>query len=122
MEKIWPSDPGSNQVSTGTRRHRTRRLTYDKFGALAGHSAGPAFHRRGPGPAFTANYSREIRLSLVLMLFIAWLIGGSVLRAQVIRPLQTLSNMVASIREGDFSFRVRSRLREDFRCRTLPSN
>jgi len=107
------SDPEANQVSTGTRRHRTRRLTYDKFVLLlaillALPSTGVALVL-----LFTANYSREIRLSLVLMLFLAWLIGGSVLRAQVIRPLQTLSNMVASIREGDFSFRVRSRLRED---------
>ena len=29
------------------------------------------------------------------------------LRARVVRPLQTLSNMLAALREGDFSIRVR---------------
>jgi nitrogen fixation/metabolism regulation signal transduction histidine kinase len=35
------------------------------------------------------------------------------LHAQVIRPMQTLSNMVAAIREEDFSFRLRGGGRED---------
>src|SRR5258708_25126184 len=107
------SDPESNQAPVFTRGNRTRWLTYDGFVLLV------AILLALPSTAvalillFTSNYSREIRWSLVLMLLITWLIGGSVLRAQLIRPLQTLSNMVASIREGDFSFRVRSRVRED---------
>ena len=48
-----------------------------------------------------------------LFVVLAWLIGGSVLQEQVVRPLQTLSNMVAGIREEDFSFRVRGGGRED---------
>ncbi len=35
------------------------------------------------------------------------------LHAQIIRPMQTLSNMVAAIREEDFSFRLRGGGRED---------
>ena len=42
-----------------------------------------------------------------------WVIGGSILQGHVIRPLQTLANMVASIREEDFSFRVRGGSRDD---------
>jgi nitrogen fixation/metabolism regulation signal transduction histidine kinase len=41
------------------------------------------------------------------------MIGTSALHGQVIRPLQTLSNMVAAIREDDFSFRLRGGSRED---------
>lgn len=37
----------------------------------------------------------------------AWIIGTAVLRERIIRPLQTLSNMLAALREGDFSLRAR---------------
>ena len=37
----------------------------------------------------------------------AWLLGAILLRERVIRPLQTLSNMLAALREGDFSLRAR---------------
>jgi two-component system, NtrC family, nitrogen regulation sensor histidine kinase NtrY len=36
-----------------------------------------------------------------------WLIVALVLRQRVVRPLQTLSNMLAALREGDFSLRAR---------------
>jgi len=107
------SDPESMQVSVPARESKTRRLTYDKFVLLLAALLALPSTVVALILLFTASYSREIRWSLVLMLFIAWLVGGSVLRSQVIRPLRTLSNMVASIREGDFSFRVRSRMRED---------
>jgi nitrogen fixation/metabolism regulation signal transduction histidine kinase len=60
-----------------------------------------------------SSASSETKWTVTLLLFLGWLIGGSILQAQVIRPLQTLSNMVASIREDDFSFRVRGGNRED---------
>ncbi len=37
----------------------------------------------------------------------AWLIGAAAVRARVERPLQTLANMLAALREGDFSMRGR---------------
>jgi PAS domain S-box-containing protein len=36
-----------------------------------------------------------------------WLVVALVLRERVVRPLQTLSNMLAALREGDFSLRAR---------------
>jgi two-component system nitrogen regulation sensor histidine kinase NtrY len=60
-----------------------------------------------------SGYSPELKWTLTLLIVLAWLIGGSVLQEQVVRPLQTLSNMVAGIREEDFSFRVRGGGRED---------
>src|ERR1700746_341844 len=62
---------------------------------------------------WTANYSSELKWTVTLFLGLGWLIGSSMLQGHVIRPLQTLSNMVASIREDDFSFRVRGASRED---------
>lgn len=38
---------------------------------------------------------------------LVWLLGAIALRERVVRPLQTLSNMLAALREGDFSLRAR---------------
>jgi nitrogen fixation/metabolism regulation signal transduction histidine kinase len=56
---------------------------------------------------WTGSYSPGIRWTVTTLLFVGW--GGFTLalRARVVRPLQTLSNMLAALREGDFSIRVR---------------
>jgi two-component system, NtrC family, nitrogen regulation sensor histidine kinase NtrY len=59
------------------------------------------------------NYSPETKWTITLLIALAWLIGSSMLHGQIVRPLQTLSNMVAAIREEDFSFRLRGGNRED---------
>jgi two-component system, NtrC family, nitrogen regulation sensor histidine kinase NtrY len=59
------------------------------------------------------NYSPETKWTLTLLIGLAWAVGSSMLHGQVVRPLQTLSNMVAAIREEDFSFRLRGGNRED---------
>jgi PAS domain S-box-containing protein len=43
----------------------------------------------------------------------AWLIGTAVLRERVERPLQTLANMLAALREGDFTMRGRAARPDD---------
>ncbi|HJX00083.1 MAG TPA: ATP-binding protein, partial [Terriglobales bacterium] len=59
------------------------------------------------------SYTSQTQWTLTFFLMLAWLIGAFAIRAQVIRPLQTLSNMVAALREEDFSFRARRASRED---------
>jgi two-component system nitrogen regulation sensor histidine kinase NtrY len=59
------------------------------------------------------NYSPETKWTITLLIGLAWAVGSSMLHGQVVRPLQTLSNMVAAIREEDFSFRLRGGNRED---------
>src|SRR6516162_2483728 len=59
------------------------------------------------------SYSLELKWTLTLLIAVIWMIGTSVLHGQVIRPLQTVSNMVAAIREEDFSFRLRGGSRDD---------
>jgi nitrogen fixation/metabolism regulation signal transduction histidine kinase len=44
---------------------------------------------------------------------IAWLFAASLIAEQVIRPLQTLANVVAALREDDYSFRARGGRRND---------
>lgn len=60
-----------------------------------------------------SDHTPEFKWTITLFIAIAWMIGTSVLHGLVIRPLQTLSNMVAAIREDDFSFRLRGGGRED---------
>jgi nitrogen fixation/metabolism regulation signal transduction histidine kinase len=62
---------------------------------------------------WTGNHSLELKWTVTLFIALAWAIGSSMLHQQVIRPMQTLSNMVAAIREEDFSFRLRGGGRED---------
>ena len=58
-------------------------------------------------------HSLEFKWTVTLFIALFWMVGTSVLHGQIIRPLQTLSNMVAAIREEDFSFRLRGGSRED---------
>ena len=52
--------------------------------------------------------------SLVLLgLALGWIFAVSVLMEHIIRPLQTLANVVAALREDDFSFRARGGRRND---------
>jgi nitrogen fixation/metabolism regulation signal transduction histidine kinase len=59
------------------------------------------------------DHSMELKWTVTLFIAVAWAIGSSMMHAQVVRPMQTLSNMVAAIREEDFSFRLRGGGRED---------
>jgi PAS domain S-box-containing protein len=59
------------------------------------------------------DYSAKVEWTLGLFIFGSWLITAFVLRERVVRPLQTLSNMLAALREGDYSIRARGAERED---------
>lgn len=53
------------------------------------------------------DYSSTVQWSAAILLLMAWLTFTFVLREQVVRPLGTLANMLAALREGDFSIRAR---------------
>jgi len=92
---------------------RRRKLSYDSFILLLALVIGLPSSVIAEILLLISPYSGELKWTLTLFIFIGWLIGGSILQGNVIRPLQTLANMVASIREEDFSFRVRGGSRED---------
>src|SRR5947207_7195887 len=66
-----------------------------------------------PGVALTAlllwldGYSSRVQWTADLLLVFFWLIVSANLKTRVVRPLQTLSNILAAIREGDYSIRGR---------------
>ncbi|HYX28624.1 MAG TPA: ATP-binding protein [Pyrinomonadaceae bacterium] len=66
-----------------------------------------------PGVALCAlllwlnGYSARIQWTIDLLLIFFWLAISANLKNRVVRPLQTLSNILAAIREGDYSIRGR---------------
>ena len=50
---------------------------------------------------------------VLLALVLGWMFAVSILMEQIVRPLQTLANVVAALREDDYSFRARGGQRSD---------
>lgn len=59
------------------------------------------------------NWSVESRLALIGVELFAWWLLALALQEQTTRPLQTLANVIGSLREDDFSFRARNATTED---------
>ena len=60
------------------------------------------------------NWSRDAKWSLAAYFSsFFFLVFEAVLHDQVIRPLQTLTNVISSLREEDFSFRARGAVQND---------
>jgi len=57
---------------------------------------------------WTGGYPSRIQWTLSAFLVVIWLVATLVLRERIVRPLQTLSNMLAALREGDYSIRART--------------
>ncbi|MGH7616160.1 MAG: sensor histidine kinase [Gemmatimonadaceae bacterium] len=59
------------------------------------------------------GYSAKVQWTIGLVVIGGWVITALMLRERVVRPLQTLSNMLAALREGDYSIRARGAERDD---------
>jgi len=59
------------------------------------------------------GYGPRVGWTVTLLVAGCWLIGLAALRERVVRPLQTLSNMLAALREEDFSMRARGASSDD---------
>ena len=67
----------------------------------------------GSALVYLTSHSWSLTAGSVALLTIAWSIAGAAVFDQLTRPLQTLSNVVAALREDDFSFRARGARRGD---------
>ena len=89
------------------RPHKRFRLLYEKrialFAILAA-SPGVAF---GTVLIWTHNWTQDIKISLTVLEVFLWLVLTIALIDQIVRPLQTLTNVVGALREEDYSFRAR---------------
>ncbi|NNK64263.1 MAG: PAS domain S-box protein, partial [Gemmatimonadetes bacterium] len=100
--------PRRPQQESGSRRRRgLRQLPHDRRIILLALLAGLP----GVGVAllllFLGDYPARVVWTVTGGLLIVWLAAAFALRARVVRPLQTLANMLAALREGDFSIRAR---------------
>lgn len=62
---------------------------------------------------WTGSFTPRTRWTLALLVVLAWLAIALVLRERVIRPLQTLANLLGALREEDFSLRARGARPDD---------
>ena len=53
------------------------------------------------------DFTARVQWLVTVVLLGSWLTLTAVLREHVVRPLGTLANMLAALREGDFSIRAR---------------
>ncbi len=62
---------------------------------------------------WSGNYSSRLQWTLSVLVVGCWLVFTLALRRRLETPLQTLSNLLAAVREGDYSFRARTSTGED---------
>jgi nitrogen fixation/metabolism regulation signal transduction histidine kinase len=90
-----------------------KRLTHDRrVLLLAGAAALPAA-AVAVGLLWAGDYSSKLRWTLAVIVVVAWLAFTQALRERVVRPLQTVSNLLAAMREEDFSIRARGARPDD---------
>jgi two-component system nitrogen regulation sensor histidine kinase NtrY len=62
---------------------------------------------------WAGDYTTKVQLTFTLFIIVIWLGYSFALRERVVRPLQTISNLLAALREGDYSIRARGANTED---------
>jgi nitrogen fixation/metabolism regulation signal transduction histidine kinase len=98
---------------TGPGDRRRRRLTHDRRVLLLALLAGV------PGTAvaltllWLGDHDLKTQLTLTLLMVVLWLGFAFATRERVLRPLQSVANLLEALREGDFSLRGRGRGPED---------
>src|SRR5208282_2551303 len=89
------------------RLHYEHRISlYSLLVALPGIAVSGIFIWRQP-------WSTESKLALSFLELFVWWILALLLHDQTVRPLQTLANVVAALREEDYSFRARGAIADD---------
>jgi two-component system, NtrC family, nitrogen regulation sensor histidine kinase NtrY len=60
-----------------------------------------------------SSHAPDVRATLGLLILACWAGFAFAAQERVVRPLQTMSNLLLALREGDFSFRARGAKRRD---------
>jgi len=83
------------------------RISYETRLALLAFGAGFPATAVSVGLLWAGDYPPNIRWTLTAAVVAAWAGFGFAVRNRVRRPLQTLSNILAALQEGDYSIRAR---------------
>lgn len=89
------------------RRRPPRRLTHERRVLLTTLLSGIPGTLLGMVLLWTGDFTSKTQWTLTVLVGCAWLGFAFALRGRVVYPLQTLSNLLAGLREGDFSLRAR---------------
>ncbi|MCH7992582.1 MAG: PAS domain S-box protein [Gemmatimonadetes bacterium] len=84
-----------------------RRLSHDRRVLVLGLLIGLPGVAVSMGLLWLGGYSAKVQWTAGVVLVSLWLGTAAALREHVVRPLGTLANMLAALREGDFSIRAR---------------
>ena len=82
-------------------------LSYDRRVSLLALGAGAPAVVIALLLLWAGNYTWLVRITAALIIVGLWLVVAVTLRDRIIRPLQTVSNLLAALREDDFSIRAR---------------
>jgi len=88
-------------------------LTHDRRIVLLAVGAALPAVATALGILWTGDYTSKVRWTLSVFVVLAWLAFTQALRERVVRPLQTVSNLLAAMREEDFSIRARGARTDD---------
>ena len=88
-------------------------LSYDRRITLLAVAVGLPGIAAALALLWLADYSWLVRTSATVLLVGAWAGLVIVLRDRIVRPLQTVSNLLAALREDDFSIRARTIAADD---------
>lgn len=102
----WPSHPSRKPPARRRVNHERRVFLLALAAGLAGVIATCVL-------LWSGDFPDHVRWTVAIVVAGSWLAFAGAVRAAVIRPLQTLSNMQSALREGDFSVRVRGASPDD---------
>lgn len=94
-------------------RSKLSRLLFEKRIALFAVIAALPGILFGTVLIWTHAWPSDIKIALTVLELFLWLVLTLALLDQVVRPLQTLANVVGALREEDYSFRARGAARDD---------
>lgn len=106
----WPSQLRTVGIDP---RHKRRTVNHERRVFLLALGAGLAGVVATMIMLWQLDLADHVRWTIVLVVVGSWLSFAAAVRAAVVRPLQTLSNMQSALREGDFSVRVRGASPDD---------
>jgi PAS domain S-box-containing protein len=84
-----------------------KRLTHEQYILLLAWLAGLSGSLASLILLWIGGYSARVVWTVSIFIFGFWACVAYALRERVIRPLQTISNLLAGLREGDYSVRAR---------------
>ena len=91
----------------------SRRLTHDQTVFLHALCAGLPAVAVSMAFLWGGEVTPKTQWTLTLLILLSWIGFAASVRSKVIRPLQTMANLLAALREGDFSVRARGARREE---------